>query len=412
MTLLLEIAFTHILGRGRQTLVSIAGVTLGVGFAIAMAALMQGSQEDFVGKLIDAMPHVQISDDRRQLWAQPADERFDAVAWHGLHPRDDVRGILNPVATIAALEGWVPGIISAGLNVQGVARYGGTERGVSVVGIEPPDEVRVSTIADDMTWGSLQDLNATAFSAVIGERLADRLSVAPGDSVQLIAAGGVARRLKVVGLFRTGIVGTDETRVYTRLRTAQILAGRFNAINDIRIRLKDPSAAATVARRAEAMFGYKSVSWQEANESLLEAFEIRNIIMYTVVAAILLVAGFGVFNIVSIITHEKARDIAILKSLGFRERDVRLIFVTEGALMGAFGGVCGMALGFGLTRLLGSITFEMRQVSEVSHLPVTYDPLHYAIAASLALSTAGFAGYLPARKAAKGNPIDIIRGAS
>lgn len=412
MNLLLEIALTHILGRGRQTIVSIAGVTLGVGFAIAMAALMQGSQEDFVGKLIDAMPHVQITDERRQLQAQPADERFDAVAWYGLRPRDDVRGILNPVATIAALEGWVPGIISAGLNVQGVARYGGTERGVSVVGINPADEVRVSTIADDMTWGSLQDLNATAFSAVIGERLAQRLSIAPGDSIQLIAAGGVTRRLKVVGLFRTGIVGTDETRVYTRLRTAQILAGRFNAINDLRIRLDDPDAAAAVARRAEAMFGYKSVSWQEANESLLEAFEIRNIIMYTVVAAILLVAGFGVFNIVSIITHEKSRDIAILKSLGFREGDILLVFVTEGMLMGGFGGLCGMALGFGLTRLLGTVTFEMRQVSEVSTLPVTYDPLHYAIAAALALFTAGFAGYLPARKAAKGNPIDIIRGAS
>ncbi len=412
MNLLLEIAFTHILGRGRQTIVSIAGVTLGVGFAIAMAALMQGSQEDFVGKLIDAMPHVQITDERRQLQAQPADEQFDAVAWYGLRPRDDVRGILNPVATIAALEGWVPGIISAGLNVQGVARYGGTERGVSIIGIDPADEVRVSTIAEDMTWGSLQDLNATSFSAIIGERLAERLSVAPGDSIQLIAAGGVTRRLKVVGLFRTGIVGTDETRIYTRLRTAQILAGRFNAINDIRIRLKDPDAAAAVARRAEAMFGYKSVSWQEANESLLEAFEIRNIIMYTVVAAILLVAGFGVFNIVSIITHEKARDIAILKSLGFRKGDIQLIFVTEGALMGGFGGVCGMALGYGLTRMLGSVTFEMRQMSEVSTLPVTYDLLHYAVAVSLALFTAGIAGYLPARKAAKGNPIDIIRGAS
>lgn len=412
MRLLLEIAFTHILGRGRQTIVSIVGVTLGVGFAIAMAALMQGSQEDFVYKLIDAMPHVQISDERREAPRQPADARFAAVEWRGLRPKDDVRGILNPTAALAALEGWVPGIISAGLNIQGVARFGGTERGVTVNGIDPADEVRVSTLTDDMTWGRLQDLDATAFSAVIGERLAKRLSIEPGDSMQVSVGSGVVRQLKIVGLFRTGIVATDERMIYVRLRTAQVLAGRFNAINDIRIRLSDPDAAPLVAARAEAMLGYKSVSWQEANESLLEAFKVRNVIMYTVVAAILVVAGFGVFNIVSIITLEKARDIAILKSLGFRSRDIRVIFVSEGALMGGVGGLFGSVLGYGLTVLLGSIKFELEQATEITQLPVTYDPLHYCIAAGLALGAASMAGYLPARKAAKGNPIDIIRGAA
>ncbi len=412
MRLLLEIAITHVLGRGRQTLVSIAGVTLGVGFAIAMAALMQGSQEDFVETLIDAMPHVQITDDRREPPVQPAERVFAAVEWHGLRPRDDVRGILNPTAALAALEGWVPGAISAGLNIQGVARYGGTERGVSVVGVNPGDEVKVSSIADDMTWGRLDDLEGTAFSVVIGERLAERLSIEPGDSLQLSVGSGVVRQLKVVGLFRTGVVATDEARVYVRLRTAQVLAGRFNAINDIRIRLADPGMAPMVASRAEAMLGYKAVSWQEANESLLEAFQIRNIIMYTVVAAILVVAGFGVFNIVSIITHEKARDIAILKSLGFQNRDIRLIFVSEGALMGGVGGLIGSFLGYGLTVLLGSVKFEVAQATEISRLPVTYDPLHYFIAVGLALAAASTAGYLPARKAAKGNPIDVIRGAA
>lgn len=412
MRLLLEIAITHILGRGRQTIVSIAGVTLGVGFAIAMAALMQGSQEDFVYKLIDAMPHVQISDEQREAPHQPAETAYAAIAWHGLRPTNDVRGILNPTAALATLEGWVPGQISAGLNIQGVARYGGTERGVSVVGINAADEVKVSTLADDMTSGRLQDLDATAFSAVIGERLADRLSIETGDSLQLSVGSGVVRQLKIVGLFRTGVVATDERMVYVRLRTAQVLAGRFNAINDIRIRLDDPNAAPLVAARAEGLLGYKAVSWQESNESLLEAFKVRNIIMYTVVAAILVVAGFGVFNIVSIITHEKARDIAILKSLGFRSRDILVVFVSEGALMGGVGSLFGSALGYGLTALLGSIKFEIAQATEMTHLPVTYDPLHYVIAAGLALAAASLAGYLPARKASQGNPIDTIRGAA
>ena len=150
----------------------------------------------------------------------------------------------------------------------------------------------------------------------------------------------------------------------------------------------------------------------EANEGLLEAFKVRNVIMYTVVAAILVVAGFGIFNIVSIITHEKARDIAILKSIGFRDRDMRLVFMAEGALMGGLGGALGAGLGAALTAYMGTIEFEFREATEVTHLPVTWNWIHYAIAVGLALATAALAGYLPARRAAQGNPVDIIRGAT
>ena len=148
MRLLFEIALTHIAGRGRQTLVSIAGVTLGVSFAIAMAALMQGSQQDFVGKLIDAMPHIQITDEQRTPPPQPASGAFDAIEWRGLRPREDPRGILNPTAALAALEGWVPGALAASLSLQGVARYGGTDRGVVILGITAAEEMAVSTLAN------------------------------------------------------------------------------------------------------------------------------------------------------------------------------------------------------------------------------------------------------------------------
>jgi lipoprotein-releasing system permease protein len=306
----------------------------------------------------------------------------------------------------------VPGALSAGLSLQGVARYGGAERGVQIRGVEPRDALRVSTIAEDMVAGRFEELDAAGFSVVLGDRLAERLSVGLGDSLQLTTATGVARQFKVMGLFHTGVVASDEGLVYVRLKSAQVLAGRQNAVNDIRIRLADPNAANLIAARAEEMLGYKSVSWQEANEDLLEAFQIRNIIMYTVVGAILVVAGFGIFNIVSIITHEKARDIAILKSLGFREADIRAIFLAEGALMGLAGSLFGSALGYALTSIMAGIEFEIQHQTEVTHLPVTYSWVHYAIASGLAVGAATIAGYLPARKASKGNPVDIIRGAT
>ena len=412
MRLLLEIAMTHVRGRSRQTIVSVAGVMLGVGFSIAMAALMQGSQHEFVTSLIDAMPHVQITDETRTPRQQPAERRFAAVEIHGLRPRDDPRGILNPVEAVAGLRSWVPGEISAGLQLSGVARYGGTDRGVSILGIDPEDEMLVSKVVEDMTEGQLSDLVGAGFSVIVGDTLAERLGAGMGDSIRLSTATGVARDFKIVGLFRTGVVATDEGLAYVRLKSAQVLAGRQNAINDIRIRLGDANDAPAVAARAEEVLGLKSVSWQEANEGILEAFAVRNIIMYTVVGAILLVAGFGIFNIVSIITHEKARDVAILKSMGFRERDVRMIFMAEGALMGGLGGLLGAVFGAAITAYLGTVEFRVPGSTEISTLPVMWNGLHYAIACAMALGAAAIAGYLPARKASRGNPVDIIRGAT
>src|SRR4029078_13429979 len=100
-------------------------------------------------------------------------------------------------------------------------------------------------------------------------------------------------------------------------------------IKELRVRFADPLTSREVATRIENDTGYKSVSWQEANEDLISSFILRNIIMYTVVGAILLVASFGTYNIISPITHEKARDIAIMKSLGLSEFTVRTIFVIE-----------------------------------------------------------------------------------
>jgi hypothetical protein len=126
------------------------------------------------------------------------------------------------------------------------------------------------------------------------------------------------------------VTARDEGEAFVLLKNAQVLSERANAINEIQLRLEDPNDAPAVAARAEAQLGYKSVSWQEANESVLEALIVRNAVMYTVVAAIMLVAGFGIFNIVSTITHEKARDIAILKSLGFPQGDMQRLFVRPG----------------------------------------------------------------------------------
>lgn len=413
MRLIFEIATTHIAGRGRQTIVAILGVAVGVGFSIAMAALMQGSQDDFIEELVNALPHVQITDDRRKPPRQPAEDAFASVAIYGLRPREDRRGIINPTAALTWLEGWVPGRFAPSLRTQGVIRFSGRDVGASIIGVDPQKEAGVSPIIDDFRQGSFAALSAGGNNVLIGDTMADRLGAKLGDTITAVASTGLTRNFKIAGLFHTGTTARDEGEAYVLLKNAQILSERANAINEIRIKLNDPGDAPVVARRAEAELGYKSVAWQEANESLLEALVVRNVIMYTVVAAIMVVAGFGIFNIISTITHEKARDIAIMKSLGFQEKDMRRIFLLEGVVIGTAGSLAGWAVGLLLVYSLSQIKFEFSAGGrEITSIPVAWSFLHYVIASSFALGSAALAGYLPARRAAKLNPVDIIRGAA
>jgi lipoprotein-releasing system permease protein len=411
VNLILDIAFTHVRARARQTFVAMAGVATGVGFSIMMAALMQGSQEDFMRQLINALPHITITDEQREPPPQPAEIAFAAAEIHGLTPEAKRRGIKNPLATIAALEAWVPGGIAPSVKTQAIIRYASRDVSASVIGIDPHREPRVSDLPKQMRQATLMSLYRATNAIVLGDRLAAKIGARVGSNITLQTSEGVNINAQVVGLFHSGIRSVDETTAYVLVKTGQILSRQTGLVNEIRIRLADAMAAREIAQRIERESGYKSIAWQEAHEDLLNAFVIRNIIMFTVVGAILLVASFGTYNIISTITHEKARDIAILKSLGLPEYTVRLIFVIEASIIGLFGALAGSLLGYLLCLGLGLV--EIRSpFMDSTHLPLAYSLLHYAIASLVALTSSIAAGYAPARKAARVHPVEIIRGAT
>lgn len=414
MNVLLDIATTHLRGRLRQSIVAIAGVATGVGFSIGMAALMEGSQNDFISTLVDAVPHVLVKDEYREPPLQPAirNYRGGAIALRGMKPKEELRGIRNPMARLARVEA-LPDVTAAPiLRGQVVIRFGGKDVAASLIGINTDRQRAVSNIDADMTAGSLDSLHRTANGIVVGAGLADRLGAAIGDTMIVSSPAGTLLRMKIVGVFRTGVVGIDETESFALLKKVQVLLNRPNVVNQLRLKLTDARQARNVAHRVEAMVGYRTESWEEANEGFLEILIIRNIIMYTVVGAILVVAGFGIFNVISTMTHEKARDIAILKSLGFREADIRTIFLVESLALGLAGCVLGWALGAALTVLLGAVTVDVKSLTEIKNLPVTVSAWHYVIATAFALISAGCAGWLPARRAARVDPVDIVRGAA
>jgi lipoprotein-releasing system permease protein len=411
MNLALDIAFTHVRARARQTIIAIFSVATGVGFAIMIAAMLEGTENDFIETLVDTIPHVVISDEPASPALQPAQVVYDAAEIRGLTPQVRRRGIKNPRATIAALESWVPGPVTPSVRSNGLLRYAGRDESLAVIGIDPQSEARVSRIADHIKSGSLKSLYTANNALILGDRLAEKVGARVGANVAIVAPSGVRINATVVGLFRTGSRQVDESTAYALLKTAQILENQIGLVNEIRLRVPDPLNSQPIAQRIATETGYKAVSWAEANEDLMSGLRIRNIMMYAIVGAILLVASFGTYNIISTITHEKARDIAIMKSFGFTERTVTQIFVAEALILGAIGTLVGFVLGYLLCLWLGSIEFKSPMV-DYDRLPQAYSWIHYFLASVAALVSSLIAGYFPARKAASVHPVEIIRGAA
>ena len=411
MNLVFDIAWTHVRARVRQTGFAVAGVATGVGFSIMMAALMQGSQDDFTRRLVDTLPHITVSDERRTPPLQPAQKFFEAAEIHGLKPEARRPGIKNPLAIMAALESWLPGNVGPTVRVQAIIRYANRDIATSVIGIDPRREAQVSDLPKQMRGAALNALYRATNAIVLGDRLSEKIGARIGANITLQTSEGADLTAQVVGFFHSGIRQIDESTAYVLIKTGQILSRQTGLINELRIRLNDPLISRSVAARVEKETGYKSVSWEEANEELISTFIIRNIIMYAVVGAILLVASFGTYNIISTITHEKARDIAIMKSLGLSEATVRSIFVIEALMIGLAGGLAGFALGYLLSRGLGAVRIT-NPFLDSDHLPLAYNVLHYLLAGAVALASSVAAGYEPARKAARLYPVEIIRGAT
>jgi len=414
MNLLFDLARGMLARRRRQTLVSVLGVALGVAFFIAIAALMRGFQTYFVNQIIDVAPHVVVKDETRRPPAQPAEIAHPdaAVLVQGVKPTDRVRGIRAAGDKIALLEA-MPGVAAAPvLQGQALLRYGSRDVSATFTGIDPARHARVSNIEKDMIFGRLEDLRSTANGVVLGEGLAARLGVRAGDTLSAISPAGVLLSVKVVGLFRTGIQAADTTQGLILLKVQQVLQNRPNVVNQIQIRLADVTLAESMARQIEALFGERAESWEETSANVLTVFVIQNAIMYSVTGAILLVAAFGIYNIISTIVFEKVRDIAILKSLGFTERDIQLLFLMQGLAAGLMGALLGCLLGAVMIEGLAQVRFGTETPAGQDRFILDRDWRVYALASLFALISAGTASLIPARRAARLDPVQVVRGAA
>lgn len=412
MTLLSSIALRHLLARKRQSLVSLSGIVIGVGFFLAISSLMQGSQNDFIKRLVDNSPHITISDEFRNVKKQPAQDLYEGgiVELRSVKPVSETRGIRgyrNILEEITATPGVKASAVQSG---QAIISFAGRDETITLNGMLPEDIRDVTTIDDYMVRGTLEDLIANRNGIVVGEALLKKLSINFGDNITIVSSTGEVRTFKIVATFRTGRNSYDERQGYVDLKRAQALFDRANKANTIIVKMTEPDKAFDFAKELESRIKYKSVSWQEASEDIMNTLTIRNTIMYSVVSAVLIVAAFGIYNIISTVVMEKHRDIAILKSMGFRGSDIRKIFLIQGALLGLAGILAGLPLGCGMMLGLMQIRMKPPGGSEIVSMPIDWSAPQFFIAGAFAFFAALLAAYLPARKAAQVLPVDILRG--
>jgi lipoprotein-releasing system permease protein len=414
MKLALSIALSHLLSRRRQTLVSLLGVTLGVAFFLAVSALMQGSDNDFIKRLVDNSPHVTVYDEFREPRPQPALLAFpDALAEiRSVKPRTEVRGIRQYKEKLIFIAA-IPHVRAAPVLVgQAIITFAGKDLGATINGIIPDLMKNVSTIEEHLIAGSLDTLATNPDGIVLGTGLADKFRIGMGKNVTVTSPVGAVRTMKVVGLFRTGNAAYDEGQVFVLLKRSQNLLNRPNIANRFILQLDNPNDSPEAAKIVEAGVGYKSQSWQEANQDLISLLKVRKVIMYSVVGAILIVASFGIYNVISTVVLEKTRDIAIMKSMGFHARNILFIFLIEGAIVGVLGSVLGTTLGFSMMAALSRVEVKTPFNTEPTPLPLDWGWTPVALGIGFAMASALMAAYLPARKGARVHPVDILRGAA
>jgi lipoprotein-releasing system permease protein len=412
--LALSIALSHLLSHPRQTVVSLLGIVLGVAFFLAVSAMMQGSENDFMQRLVNNSPHVTVYDEYRNPQVQPATQAFPlaAVDIRGVKPRSEPRGIRQYKQKQAFIAG-LPGVrVAPVLEGQAILTFASKDIGASVTGVDPALMKTVSSIDQYFVSGSLDSLSANANGILIGTGLADKFRVQMGNNLTVTSPAGVVRTMKIVGLFRTGNANYDASQTFVQMGRAQSMLDRPNIANRFIIKLADPATAPAVAAVIEGNIGYKAQSWQESSQDIMSLMKTRNVIMYSVVAAILVVASFGIYNVISTVVLEKTRDIAIMKSMGFHARDIRLIFLIEGGILGILGSIAGTGMGMLLMKGLEQISFKTPFYTDATHLPIYWGWDQMALAAGFAMGSALLAAYLPARKGGRVQPVDILRGAA
>lgn len=413
---ILNIAKTHLITKRKSTITAGLGVTFGIGAYITLVSFMTGLNAMLDSLILNRTPHIHIYNEIEPTKQQPVslynefENSFNVI--RSVKPKQSQLKIHNalPILSYLKQQQNVKGAIPQ-LRAQIFYLSGSIELGGNLLGVDIMEEVRLYNIRDYIVEGSAEALKNNENGILLGAGLAKKMSLKIGDRVQISTVMGDVFPLKIVGIYQSGIADIDNIQSYANLRTVQRILGEAeNYVTDINVKLFNINEAPSMANRLERQFKLKATDINEANAQFETGSNIRNLITYAVSITLLIVAGFGIYNILNMLIYEKMKDIAILKATGFSGKDVQFIFMSQAMIIGAIGGILGLIIGYVLSNVIDNVAFETEALPTITTFPINYNIWYYVIGISFALLSTFIAGYLPSKRARRIDPVRIIRG--
>jgi lipoprotein-releasing system permease protein len=382
---------------------------------IALLGFMNGLNSLLDGMILNRTPHIRFYNEMKPNPNQPIElsPEFaaDLHSIRSVKPSTSRLAIHNSRSIIQQLE-QDPRVlgVSPKLAAQVFFNVGTLDLSSNINGIDGFKETQLFGFEEYVIEGRGEDLNQLN-TIILGKGVADRMMAKLGDVVQVTTAQGNRIQLKVVGVFQSGLGDFDKTNSYASLATVQKMLGQpASYFTDIQVKLHDFNQAPQLAKEFGAIFEVDADDIQTVNAQFETGSSVRNIISYAVGITLLVVAGFGIYNILNMMIYEKLDSIAILKAIGFSPKDVNRIFITIAILIGLVGSSLGLVVGYLLGLLIDHIPFETDALPTITTYPIDYNPKFYLIGGVFGLLTTYLAGFFPARKASSVDPVEIIRG--
>jgi lipoprotein-releasing system permease protein len=401
----LRIALRFLTARRRSMLMSLTGIVFGVGFFIVTQAQTGGFEQFFIHTILGTNGALRIEDRLRPTL-------FAADAAAGVTPGLAAQGGIEEPERVAGAVRQFRNVTGAAVVLQGGATITGATGSdplARVFGINLDDQLSVSDLRGQVARGDLADFRRAPDGALLGGVLAGRLGLGVGDAF-LLDAGGGPRRYHVSAIYETGVNDIDRVRVYLHLREARSLLRRPTGASFLQVGLLDPDRAPADAAQIQAVTGHAVTTWQQREKTWLEVFRALRVSSAITVSTIILVAGLGMFNTLAMLVLEKTREIAILRATGHTRRDIAEIFLWQGLVVLVCGTALGCLFGAGATWAVSRLPIRIRGIFSTDSFVVAWSPWHYVAAAATATVVVLVASWVPARRAARLEPGDVIRG--
>ncbi|MBL0072679.1 MAG: ABC transporter permease [Bacteroidetes bacterium] len=412
----LSISKTLLMARLKQSVIAAAGVTFGIAMFITLVSFMTGLNKMLDSLILNRTPHIRLFNAINPNADQPVNRTAEFSKSlnivQSIKPSDSRTEIYNSSAIIQSLKN-DSRVIAVAPKVASQVFYniGVIDLNGLVNGIDVSQELKYFSFADYIIKGDAYDLNRISNSVILGKGVADKMIARVGDVIHVTSAKGDQMSLKVVGVFQLGLATIDDVQSYASLETTQKLLGKPKSyFTDIQVKLNNINDAPKIAKEYSNRYRTDAEDVQTANAQFESGTKVRNIITYAVSVTLLIVAGFGIYNILNMMIYEKMDAIAILKATGFSSSDVKNIFINLSMIIGVIGGFMGLLIGMLLTMLIDQIPFNTAALPAITTYPINYDIKYYLIGVIFALITTYIAGYFPAKKAARIDPVVIIRG--